>query len=91
MNNLYSERERKAAQDLADAVNDYSWNGDEFVKELCRQHRTLQANIFRTLVKLILFMGSYEYGYDKRNEACHKIAKDLCQAESMQNPHIPFI
>lgn len=84
-------KEIETAKMLENAVNDFSWNGDAFVQQLCYgTHRTLQATIFRTILKVIREMGSDRYGYDLRNEACHRASKEICEA-GLAGEYIPYI
>lgn len=84
-------KEIETAKCLENAVNDFSWNGDAFVEQVCYgTHRTLQATIFRTMLKVIKEMGSDRYRYDLRNEACHRVSKMICEA-GLAGEHIPYI
>lgn len=84
-------KETETAKFLENAINDFSWNGDAFVQQICYgTHRTLQATIFRTMLKVIKEMGLDRYGYDLRNEACHKVSKMICET-GLAEENIPYI
>ena len=51
--NACEERAREAARNLANAVNEMSFDQAAFADELLRQHRSLQQNAFRSFLAVI--------------------------------------
>lgn len=88
---LENTREFKAAMELENALNDFGWKGDRFAKSVRYYHRTLQQELFRTILKVIKMMGSDDYGYDLRNEAAHRVAKKILESGILNDEVIPFI
>lgn len=88
---LENTREFKAAMELENALNDCGWKGDRFAKSVRYYHRTLQQELFRTILKVIEMMGSDDYGYDLRNEASHRVAKKILESGILDDEVLPFI
>lgn len=88
---LENTREFKAAMELENALNDCDWKGDRFAKSVRYYHRTLQQELFRTILKVIEMMGSDDYGYDLRNETSHRVAKKILESGILDDEVIPFI
>ncbi len=71
----------QAARDLLDAVNFMSFDPDEFVAIVLREHRTIQQTLGGTVFKLIEAWGKAHVAgdYDLRNEdtvrQCHEIVE----------------
>lgn len=86
---LKQTKEYEAAEMLASAVNDCSFNPKRFAETLPYIHRTLQQSIFRLIVTIINFMADDNYRTDDRNQASHDISKKL--AEILKDEHTPFI
>lgn len=76
---LKAQREKTEAliEDFSDLVNNFNFESKPFIQAFSRQHRTLQQNMFRTMVDLIIFMSSDEYRTDGRNEGSKALAKKL--------------
>ena len=91
MENLTESREHKAAIELGNSMNDYSWNPDRFAESVRFLHRTTQQTLFRTIIATIRYMASDSYGYDQRNEASHEIAKKIIESGALEETYIPFI
>ena len=66
---LQQSREFQAARNLEDALNTMSWNPDVFARSVRTFHRTLQQELFRTIVVVIKEMAKDDYGVDLRNQA----------------------
>jgi hypothetical protein len=66
---------------------------DAFIDQFCREHRTLQQNIFRELIKLMAFIASDEYHTDGRNDASKKLAKKFIEgyAEMVKKEEIGYL
>lgn len=88
--NLQESEEYKTAMLLSKALNNMSFNPENFVRTIPYMHRTLQQSLFRLLAKIICFMGDEtKYHTDPRNQASHDISKKL--VEILKDGHIPFI
>lgn len=88
---LQESREFKAAKELENAVNSFSWNPKKFAESVSCCHRTLQQSIFRTIIEVIKKMASDNYGTDDRNRAAHDTAKLIMQSGALDNAYLPFI
>lgn len=88
---LENTREFKAAMELENALNDFGWKGDRFAKSVKFYHRTLQQELFRTILKVIEMMANDDYGYDLRNEASHRVAKKIIESGILDDEVLPFI
>lgn len=87
---LQESEEYKTAMLLSKALNNMSFNPENFVQAIPYMHRTLQQSLFRLLAKIICFMGDEtKYHTDPRNQASHDISKKL--VEVLKDEHIPFI
>ena len=73
------ERATKTALDLANAVNEMSFDVETFAQALRREHRSLQQNTMRAVVELLKqWAADADSGnYDLRNEDTVKLARDL--------------
>jgi len=83
--------EYKAADALADAHNKMGFRPKKFAEALARQHRTIQQNIFRSIVEIIICTASDEYETDQRNEASHKLAKRIIDSGALNEHCLPYI
>lgn len=70
---------KELAQEFSSFVNNYggSEKKEEFVNAFCNQHRTLQQSMFGLILQVIEKVASDEYRTDGRNEASHKVAKQI--------------
>lgn len=84
-------REYKAAKQLEDALNSFSWNPETFALATRCFHRTLSQELFRTMVATIRSMAADDYGFDLRNEAAHTISQSIVDTGVLDNVCIPFI
>ena len=84
-------REFQAARNLEDALNSMSWNPDVFAKSVRTFHRTLQQELFRTIVAVIKEMAKDDYGVDLRNQASHDTAKAIVETGVLDEAYLPFI
>lgn len=71
------EAAKKLADDLGNFVNRFGSFDKEFIAAWKREHRTLQQSSMRLILKLIEDVAEDDYTFDARNEASHKVAKDL--------------
>lgn len=72
-----------AAECLANAVNEISFDNEAFAIAIGCQHRTLQQSVMRALVAVAnqLSTGYDEGRYDLRNEAACKLAVEISKLE----------
>ena len=88
---LKQSREFQAAKTLEDALNTMSWNPVVFAKSVRTFHRTLQQELFRTIVAVIKEMAADNYGVDLRNQASHDTAKAIVETGILDEAYLPFI
>lgn len=88
---LQQSREFQAARNLEDALNTMSWKPEIFAKSVRTFHRTLQQELFRTIVAVIKEMAKDNYGVDLRNQASHDTAKAIVGTGILDEAYLPFI
>ena len=88
---LQQSREFQAAKTLEDALNTMSWKPEIFAKSVRTFHRTLQQELFRTIVAVIKEMAADNYGVDLRNQASHDTAKAIVETGVLEEAYLPFI
>ena len=88
---LHQTREFQAARNLEDALNSMSWKPEVFAKSVRTFHRTLQQELFRTIVAIIKEMAADNYGVDFRNQASHDTAKAIVETGVLDEAYLPFI
>lgn len=88
---LRQTREFQAARALEDALNTMTWNPEVFAKSIRFYHRTLQQELFRTIVAVVREMAADNYGTDTRNQASHDTAKAIVESGILDETYIPFI
>jgi len=79
---------RMTGLELANHFSDFvngsnSHEHEEFIKGFCRQHRTLQQSMIRTMMATIEHCASPDYGRDGRNQGSHDLAKKLVKGFKM--------
>lgn len=62
---------------MSDFVNNFGVDEKAFIEKMSYEHRTLQQSFTKLCLKWLEFVASDEYRFDGRNEASHKVAKDL--------------
>ena len=83
-------REWKAAKQLEEALNDYSFDYKKFTEAIPHMHPTLQQNLYRLIRECILFMADESKRHiDLRNRASLEGAKEI--ADIMRQQSIPFV
>lgn len=82
-------RHEKDARTIAEMVNSFSFSPTKVAKALTNEHRTLQQNFTRFCIAWLEECASSDYRYDARNEASHKLAKDLLDGKELIG--LPFI
>ena len=73
--------EKKNVEVVSNMLNSFSFNPEEFCKEMTREHRTLQQSFTRLCIHWLCTCASDDYRYDGRNEASHEIAKALIESQ----------
>lgn len=75
---------------LFNHINNFSFNVEEMVNWINRQHRTLQQSFTRLCVAWLKHLASLnENQYDARNEASVKLAKKIMK--NVEDDNLPFI
>lgn len=97
MSNTKTEAE-VVVQNVTDYLNSFSNKNEAFIKEMCREHRTLQQSFTRLCLQWLEHCASEEYNYDGRNEASHKVSSEVIEGfrdakGTMSKPSewLPFI
>ena len=88
---LQQSREFQAAKALEDALNTMSWNPEVFAKSIRFYHRTLQQELFRTIVAVIREMAEDDYGVDLRNQGSHDTARAIIDSGVLDDSYLPFV
>ena len=67
---------REVVDQLGNVINNFSYDdqADAFFQMLTRQHRTLQQNFWRMIIKVILRYADTKW-FDPRNEASVELCK----------------
>lgn len=86
---LQKSREYEAAQTLERALNDYSWNPQQFAESTKFFHRTLQQTLVKTMVETIKTIAAG--GYDLRNKASHELCRKIVDSGLLDDAYLPFI
>lgn len=68
---------KETVKQVTDFVNSFSIDEKGFIEAMSSEHRTLQQSFTRLVLKWIEHCASDEYRHDLRNEASHKISKQL--------------
>ena len=80
----------ECARKIGDMLNSFSFNCKEVAEQIARtEHRTIQQSITRFCIEWLKVCASDDYGYDGRNEASHKVAKELLDGKDIRG--LPFI
>ncbi len=72
----------KTVQQMTDYVNNFSVNETEFIVAMSHEHRTLQQSFTRLVFKWLEYCATDDYRHDLRNEATHRISKEVVEAFS---------
>lgn len=86
--------EETAAKAITDAVNSMGFDDNMFCEAMAREHRTLQQSFTRLCLAWLKHCATDTYGKntDARNEAAHRIAKELVEARpDLFDGALPFI
>ena len=82
---------KEVVNNVTDYLNSFSNKNKEFIQEMNREHRTLQQNFTKLCMVWLENCASEEYRFDGRNEASHKISKEMVEGfrdakGTMSNP-----
>ena len=92
MNEIENTRENVAAKELEHALNDFGWKPDIFAQAVrCTYHRTLQQELFRTVIAIIREIASDSNWVDDRNRASNETAKAIVESGVLENAYLPYI
>lgn len=74
---------------LAEALNSYGFNTENFVESIALLHPTIQQGLFRLIKASVLYMASGQIRIDDRNRA----AFEMCEALTpiLRESHLPHI
>lgn len=84
----------KLAHDVADAINNMSFDSKGFCEQMSLEHRTLQQNFMRLIATYIQYVAEQpDYMFDGRNECAQKFAKEVvAQMKSGTiEDYLPFV
>lgn len=88
--NEREERARKAARNLANAVNEMGFDVDVFADELLRQHRTLQQTAFGAFLATVKAWAGLDANHcDLRNEFTVEQSRKIVEALGQYNLKVP--
>ena len=82
---------QEVVQNVTDYLNSFSNKNEAFIKEMNREHRTLQQSVTKLCLAWVENCASEEYHFDGRNEASHKVSKEVVEGfrdakGTMSNP-----
>lgn len=80
---------KELATTVSNGINNMSFNYEEFIAEMGNDHRTLQQSFTRLCLAWLNHVGNDDYRYDGRNEASHKIAKELIEMYTEKHGYVP--
>lgn len=71
-------------------INSFSFAPKEVAQYFAQTaHRTIQQSLTRFCIEWLRVCASDDYGYDGRNEASHRVAKELIDGKDIGG--LPFI
>ena len=88
---LQTSREYVAAKELEHAINSFGWEPEVFAKSVRTFHRTLQQELFRTVIAVIKEMARDDFGTDDRNQASHDTAKAIVETGVLEETYLPYV
>ena len=74
---------------LAEALNSYGFNTENFVESIALLHPTIQQGLFRLIKASVLYMASGQIRIDDRNQAAFEMCEAL--APILRESHLPHI
>lgn len=79
----------ETVQTVTSFLNTFSSMENDFIQEMNREHRTLQQNFTKLCLAWLENCAGEDYRYDLRNEASHKISKELIEKFLKDNYNFP--
>lgn len=70
---------QEVVNNVTDYLNSFSNKNAEFIKEMNREHRTLQQSFTKLCLEWLENCASEDYHFDGRNEASHKVSKEVVE------------
>jgi hypothetical protein len=90
--NVTESRSAKAAQKMCNALNAMCFDYDVFADTVMREHRTIQQNVFKAILKLIEHWAAMSSShYDGRNEKTVQVCQKIVAALDPEDFQIPNI
>lgn len=87
-----TKREEVIVEQIASAVNTFSFDSSLFCESMGREHKTLQQSFMRDIViPFIRYAASSNYNTDGRNEDTHRLAVELNKVLEQSNISIPYV
>ena len=82
---------QEVVQTVTDYLNSFSHKNEAFIKAMNREHRTSQQSFTKLCLAWLENCASEEYHFDGRNEASHKVSKEVVEGfrdakGTMSNP-----
>lgn len=70
------------ATEIADSLNRFNFNTEEFCEQMMLEHRTLQQSFMRLIRDHCKYVSEQpDYMFDGRNEASREFAKKVAEIE----------
>lgn len=88
---LQTTREYLAAKELEHFLNSFGWRPEVFAQAVKTFHRTLQQELFRTIIATIKEIASDDNWVDDRNRASHDTAKAIMETGVLDETYLPYI
>jgi hypothetical protein len=79
----------ETVQTVTSFLNTFSSMENDFIQEMNREHRTLQQNFTKLCLAWLENCAGENYRHDLRNEASHKISKELIETFLKNNYNFP--
>ena len=74
--------EKELAKAIANALNSFGFNHNEFNQQMMQEHRTLQQSFMRLIRNYCVYVSEQpDYMFDGRNEAAREFAKKVAEIE----------
>lgn len=70
---------QEVVNNVTDYLNSFSNKNAEFIKEMNREHRTLQQSFTKLCLEWLENCATEDYHFDGRNEASHKVSKEVVE------------
>ena len=82
---------KETANKIGMLINSFSFSPKEVARYIAQvEHRTIQQSLTRFCMAWLEVCASDDYGYDGRNEASHRLAKELLDGKT-DLPGLPMI